>query len=103
MFIQILPQAQSAAEGGRSSWVGHADAAAYIRRAIPLAKGESGIVAKLKRRGAGIGAVFKSFRESSLSGLDLSLSDTLETIGWWAMTDRIAYVRQNRSAFLGLE
>lgn len=83
--------------------IGHADAAAFIRRALVLSKREAGIVAKLKRRAAGIGFIFKSFRESSLSELVGDLPQTLEKIGWWATSDRIAYVRQNRSAFLALE
>jgi hypothetical protein len=83
--------------------IGHVDAAAFIRRALVLSKGEAGIVAKLKRRAAGIGAIFESFRESSLSEPEGSLPQTLEKIGWWATSDRIAYARQNRSAFLALE
>src|ERR1700760_1018054 len=75
----------------------------FIRRAIVLSKREAGIVAKFKRRAAGIGAIFKSFRESSLSELAGDLPQTLEKIGGWAISDRIAYVRQNRPAFLSLE
>ena len=91
-----------AAAGGYDA-IGHPEAAVFIRRAFEIAKGESGIVARLKRRSAGIGAIFKSFRESSLKDLDADLPDTLEKIGWWATKDRIAYARQNRSAFLVLE
>lgn len=97
-----MPEWFEAAARGYDA-IGRADAAAHIRRALAIAKGESGVVAKLKRRGAGIGAIFKSFRDSTLSKLDADLPDTLEKIGWWAMTDRIAYVRQNRPAFLSLD
>jgi hypothetical protein len=97
-----MPEWFEAAARGYDA-IGHADAAGLIRRALAISKGESGVVARLRRRGAGIGAIFKSFRESSLKGLDGDLPDTLETIGWWASADRIAYVRQNRPAFLALE
>jgi hypothetical protein len=97
-----MPEWFEAAARGYEA-IGHADAAALIRRALAISKGESGIVAKLKRRGAGIGAIFKSFRESSLSDLGGDLPVALEKIGWWATTNRLAYVRRNRSAFLALE
>jgi hypothetical protein len=53
----------------------------------------------LKKRRASIGAIFKSFKESSLD----DLSNNLDQIGWWATADRLAFVRRNRAAFLLLE
>jgi hypothetical protein len=97
-----MPEWFEAAAHGYDA-IGHAEAAEFIRRALAIAKGEGGIVARLKRRGAGIGAIFKSFRESSLKSLGEDLPDTLKKISWWATAERLAYVRQNRSAFLALE
>ena len=97
-----MPEWFDAAATGYDA-MGHASAAALIRRAYAVSRREAGTVSKLKRRRAGIGAVFKSFRESTLSDLDKKLVDTLERNGWWAAQDRIAYVRRNRAAFLSLE
>ena len=44
---------------------------------------------------ASIENVFSEFAENELSKLD----DNLGALGWWAINERIAYVRANRSAF----
>ncbi len=54
---------------------------------------ETGAVARLKGRGAGIGAVFKFFKKSSPA----DLANDLDSIDWWAAPDRLAYVRRNRT------
>ena len=39
------------------------------------------------------------FKKSSLA----DLANDLDSIGWWAASDRLAYVRQHRTAFVDLE
>lgn len=97
-----MPEWFEAAADGYDA-IGHPEAATFIRSALALSKREAGVATRLKRRAAEISAVFKSFRESSLSDLAEDLPETLEKIGWWATSDRIAYARRNRSAFLALE
>lgn len=97
-----MPEWFEAAANGYDA-MGNASAAALIRHAYAVSRREAGKVAKLKRRKAGIGAIFKSFRESTLSDIDKNLVATLEKNGWWAAQDRNAYVRRNRAAFLSLE
>ena len=84
----------AAAEGYKA--MGIESSAARIRRAQALmAEG-----AAMFTRGADvtIEQVFSEFAESKLSELDKGLAE----IGWWAIEARIAYVRDNRSAFTGV-
>jgi hypothetical protein len=78
-------------------------AAALIRQAEELAAAERGAVGWLKRRGAGVSAIFGFFRKSRLSELDHDLVSNLDAVGWWAQDARLRYVRQNRDAFRSLE
>jgi hypothetical protein len=93
-----IPELFEAAADGYEA-IGHKGAAQVIRKAYAMSKGETGEVAKLKGRGAGIGAIFKSFKKSTLA----DLANDLDGIGWWATADRLAYVRQHRIAFTELE
>src|SRR6185295_19077900 len=63
-----IPELFEAAADGYEA-IGRNAAAEVIRKAHAMSKGETGEVAKLKRRGAGIGAIFRSFRKSSLADL----------------------------------
>jgi Domain of unknown function (DUF4375) len=87
-----IPEWFDAAAAGYSA-IGNEAAAERIRRANALfAKGAADFT-----RGADstIEQVFSEFVESELSELDEGLTE----IDWWAMDERIAYVRANRSAY----
>jgi hypothetical protein len=56
-----IPELFAAAADGYDA-IGHPAAAATIRRALVMSKEETGIVAKLKKRRASIGAILKSFK-----------------------------------------
>jgi hypothetical protein len=79
--------------------LGLPDAAALIRRAIPIVEGERTQRRALKRARATIAKVFQSFRESSLAELDWEL----DAVGWWATAARVAYARRHRTAFLAID
>jgi len=93
-----IPELFEAAADGYEA-IGRNAAAEVIRKAHAMSKGETGEVAKLKRRGAGIGAISNPFRKRSLA----DLANDLDGIGWRATADRLAYVRQHRIAFIELE
>jgi hypothetical protein len=66
-----IPEPFEAAAYGYEA-IGHIAAAEAIRKAHALSKREAGIVARLKSRGSGIGAVFKSSGEARLRILQMT-------------------------------
>jgi hypothetical protein len=82
---------EAAAQGYEA--IGLPNAAARIREANALVN--SGHAEFTRGPEATIEQVFSEFAESELAKFD----EGLDSIGWWAIEERITYVRANRSAF----
>jgi len=79
--------------------LGRPIAADRVRQAAGLALTERASVSWLKRRRAGIRAIFKHFRGSALKALDKDLYE----IGWEIAEPRIQLARAHRAVFASLD
>jgi hypothetical protein len=77
--------------------LGKPELAAFIRGAGKLAWSEAKCLRKA--RDGGLEDAFAYFREGNFEKFDRRLDE----IGWWCDEERIAYVRANREAFIGLD